>query len=278
MRGSSPLARGLQQERPHRHRHRRIIPARAGFTPAGGARRRPTADHPRSRGVYSGGGRMIEAPTGSSPLARGLRRSTPSSPTPALDHPRSRGVYAPDRHAGSPSLGSSPLARGLLRVTLLGTACHRIIPARAGFTGGTSVPGGVDWDHPRSRGVYPSSRPSPPCGTGSSPLARGLRGCRHPGPGGRGIIPARAGFTAISPSTSLPIWDHPRSRGVYSSGGLMGGLPNGSSPLARGLRQDFVIGIIRKRIIPARAGFTPSPGSHIRGRSDHPRSRGVYGC
>ena len=52
----------------------------------------------------------------------------------------------------------------------------------------------------------------------------------------------------------------------------------GSSPLARGLPPQRVVGEPGLGIIPARAGFTwpapPSPGCSW----DHPRSRGVYGC
>ena len=50
----------------------------------------------------------------------------------------------------------------------------------------------------------------------------------------------------------------------------------GSSPLARGLPDQVLQARVRRRIIPARAGFTnrratpPPPGR------DHPRSRGVY--
>ena len=72
--GSSPLARGLLNATFHLFWDERIIPARAGFTPppSGSGRRR--GDHPRSRGVYKGhqGHRVVK--TGSSPLARGLRR------------------------------------------------------------------------------------------------------------------------------------------------------------------------------------------------------------
>ena len=50
--GSSPLARGLLQKRLGRLRHRRIIPARAGFTSSGRSRSSERRDHPRSRGVY----------------------------------------------------------------------------------------------------------------------------------------------------------------------------------------------------------------------------------
>ena len=70
--GSSPLARGLRAGRGPARGHRRIIPARAGFT---GDMPDPIeigGDHPRSRGVYlpPRASRMVMA--GSSPLARGL--------------------------------------------------------------------------------------------------------------------------------------------------------------------------------------------------------------
>ena len=50
--GSSPLARGLQKLILKIEMSIRIIPARAGFTPLTEHGRRPTGDHPRSRGVY----------------------------------------------------------------------------------------------------------------------------------------------------------------------------------------------------------------------------------
>jgi len=72
--GSSPLARGLLKRAPGRACTARIIPARAGFTQRvrGHEARRP--DHPRSRGVYSKRNRKAFRASGSSPLARGLRR------------------------------------------------------------------------------------------------------------------------------------------------------------------------------------------------------------
>ena len=70
-------------------------------------------DHPRSRGVYCAGVRVLPSVSGSSPLARGLlggagditavggiiparagfTHSRERDAAPALDHPRSRGVY-----------------------------------------------------------------------------------------------------------------------------------------------------------------------------------------
>ena len=50
----------------------------------------------------------------------------------------------------------------------------------------------------------------------------------------------------------------------------------GSSPLARGLREDQRAHHRRHRIIPARAGFTQQGGATGTVGADHPRSRGVY--
>ena len=111
--GSSPLARGLPADYNERISKLRIIPARAGFTHDGGGSVGHGEDHPRSRGVYAEVFRKRDSLTGSSPLARGLRRglSLPAAlggiiparagftrrrghlHPPARDHPRSRGVY-----------------------------------------------------------------------------------------------------------------------------------------------------------------------------------------
>ena len=111
--GSSPLARGLLDAPLHRQEPVRIIPARAGFTPADNCPGWTIWDHPRSRGVYDNLKAANPNETGSSPLARGLRagswgrvlrvriiparagftrRETLHRPG-HRDHPRSRGVY-----------------------------------------------------------------------------------------------------------------------------------------------------------------------------------------
>ena len=51
----------------------------------------------------------------------------------------------------------------------------------------------------------------------------------------------------------------------------------GSSPLARGLLAQGVGQGDAVRIIPARAGFTPTATPTPACTADHPRSRGVYG-
>ena len=152
----------------------------------------------------------------------------------------------------------------------------RIIPARAGFTQFGRPTAYDAGDHPRSRGVYESTRRRRTRGSGSSPLARGLLSPFSLMAASARIIPARAGFTARTRRTGPACQDHPRSRGVYTGGdGFEWGV-DGSSPLARGLLHPDIGVVGETGIIPARAGFTrPSPYIGPRSR-DHPRSRGVY--
>ena len=276
MLGSSPLARGLRRLRAALHAGPGIIPARAGFT----SRRLPEqtrrSDHPRSRGVYAPPASSMAVVTGSSPLARGLRRlSGPRAParriiparagftscsarttTPPWDHPRSRGVYVIGCSPSKVRQGSSPLARGLRSEPPRSASRRGIIPARAGFTA--------------------AALNAVAAALGSSPLARGLHGRIGLEPKERRIIPARAGFTAMKRALAAEFADHPRSRGVYRLARCPFGHLTGSSPLARGLRPGRPGREVPGRIIPARAGFTCRRPACSPARSDHPRSRGVY--
>ena len=176
------------------------------------------------------------------------------------DHPRSRGVYVYARDEETILAGSSPLARGLPVRGQDDVALGRIIPARAGFTS--------------------EERESPRRCAGSSPLARGLPGLAGGDRAPVGIIPARAGFTGRVASRRRRARDHPRSRGVYHQRRSRWRVRGGSSPLARGLRARGPARPRprrhRRRIIPARAGFTGWPPQRRSSSEDHPRSRGVY--
>ena len=172
--------------------------------------------------------------------------------------------------------GSSPLARGLRPGRSDSGGAPRIIPARAGFTASSGRWLELPGDHPRSRGVYRMVLSEQSKRDGSSPLARGLRAIIGPGEVVRGIIPARAGFTAPACLAAAPAADHPRSRGVYLAWNFAALRIQGSSPLARGLRGDAQRRHQAARIIPARAGFTSPVVVIMRRLPDHPRSRGVY--
>ena len=274
--GSSPLARGLRGADPCLSPGCGIIPARAGFTRTPAPISTWTPDHPRSRGVYPTEMWARTPPLGSSPLARGLRRSFTSAQNSARIIPARAGFTADAALSRSRSRGSSPLARGLLDLGVQGGQAARIIPARAGFTRPRLDAPSRRRDHPRSRGVYPPSPPSSATRPGSSPLARGLHGRHLDRPDAPGIIPARAGFTARRRRSCAGPRDHPRSRGVYACGDWRPNSAHGSSPLARGLPSSTPRARCWGGIIPARAGFTRATSAATTSSTDHPRSRGVY--
>ena len=233
---------------------------------------------------------------GSSPLARGLLRTSSTSHflkgiIPARagftlrhahhgalegDHPRSRGVYRRRSRGRRRRGGSSPLARGLPGRTDRPGERRRIIPARAGFTGDLDTRPSDGSDHPRSRGVYTGALTRQSTKAGSSPLARGLRPRSITCPTSYRIIPARAGFTTSGGVWAGRGWDHPRSRGVYLKNVEGSVRHRGSSPLARGLHRCGERAPSGAGIIPARAGFTERQRDRGLRVGDHPRSRGVY--
>ena len=138
-RGSSPLARGLRRHSADVVVSVGIIPARAGFTGAGGVRGGRLRDHPRSRGVYDALDQEIRADLGSSPLARGLPRDVDAADRVERIIPARAGFTTPHACLLLTHAGSSPLARGLRHQGVRRRLLAGIIPARAGFT---------DWSGP----------------------------------------------------------------------------------------------------------------------------------
>ena len=236
VRGSSPLARGLQPPPAGRLQSQGIIPARAGFTRRTPAARGPPRDHPRSRGVYYVWGGVWAGVAGSSPLARGLLGYLSGAKSDAGIIPARAGFTPRLKSPPVCRRGSSPLARGLRFESRSDTEHRWIIPARAGFTRLLLSARPRPRDHPRSRGVYATANLADTERAGSSPLARGLPS-------------SRSSAAACSP-------DHPRSRGVYQGVRFLRRSCSGSSPLARGLRAPTDRLVEDVRIIPARAGFT----------------------
>ena len=113
-------------------------------------------------------------------------------------------------------------------------------------------------------------------GRGSSPLARGTQVRWSSKSGAVGLIPARAGNTLGNSVVFNARRAHPRSRGEHLERRLNNPQGMGSSPLARGTRQE--VGILEswKGLIPARAGNTQEHQTHPRRVGAHPRSRGEH--
>ena len=212
-------------------------------------------DHPRSRGEY--GGEIQRGPlrAGSSPLSRGILVTAIAGVAkvriiPALagntlpgvtsaqgrtDHPRSRGEYVGQGYAVPARGGSSPLSRGIHTRGLRGASGSGIIPALAGNTTTHLTVGVGPTDHPRSRGEYLAAPAAGVVVRGSSPLSRGILVMVVMSGSCPGIIPALAGNTSGRAMRSLPVADHPRSRGEYTSPATRRGFSLGSSPLSRGI-------------------------------------------
>ena len=278
-RGSSPLARGTRHLFLRQLQFRRFIPARAGNTRGTPCRMATRSVHPRSRGEHMGWICWPKKYYGSSPLARGTRRSRPRTramvrfiPARAGNtcgirrarsrcpvHPRSRGEHICRTASAPPSAGSSPLARGTPQPNRRARHDRRFIPARAGNTAALFGIRGSSTVHPRSRGEHAVQHPAQRLQGGSSPLARGTQPRAERALHFLRFIPARAGNTWPRPPTTARAAVHPRSRGEHVGGGAMTRLSNGSSPLARGTLSARPEPYPEWRFIPARAGNTLLP-------------------
>ena len=202
---------------------------------------------PPKRTAQQGG--IIPALAGNTPKPRRTR-------TRGSDHPRSRGEYTPSRGPSWRVGGSSPLSRGIPGRGATRGSAEGIIPALAGNTSAPHTRHRAWWDHPRSRGEYPTgfTVAAPP--RGSSPLSRGIPARQVRSRRRRRIIPALAGNTPATRGKASRTGDHPRSRGEYTHPDYLRPAVVGSSPLSRGIPQPS--GLVSRvvRIIPALAGNT----------------------
>ena len=111
---------------------------------------------------------------------------------------------------------------------------------------------------------------------GSSPLARGTHEETKDVNAGLRFIPARAGNTRTGPRPTRRLSVHPRSRGEHWDGDRKWADQSGSSPLARGTRQNDARAKQSLRFIPARAGNTGCWSIPPTAGPVHPRSRGEH--
>ena len=150
----------------------------------------------------------------------------------------------------------------------------RITPARAGKTKYTCPTNRIARDHPRSCGKDLFKMPIELCLVGSPPLVRERLAfcvdyytCKR-------ITPARAGKTSSPLTSSILVWDHPRSCGKdHLIVHCVGDTP-GSPPLVRERRKKQTYYPYQLRITPARAGKTTRGFNPVFRLQDHPRSCG----
>ena len=255
-----------------------IIPARAGQTCPHRWLSGRGPDHPRACGANKPMEMAEGCACGSSPRVRGkpddvressrhLRiiparagqtsdRASRHGSTP--DHPRACGANAYAEAHSKNHTGSSPRVRGKLELGRIVLQSRRIIPARAGQTKRPIWPKPRRTDHPRACGANQEVLVLRASFLGSSPRVRGKHDCQTSRRSGYRIIPARAGQTRRGVRVSSTSPDHPRACGANYVADTVMPSAIGSSPRVRGKRWREARAARPPRIIPARAGQTPS--------------------
>ena len=248
--------RGKRREEQERQRLQRIIPARAGQTPPIIAYGFFVADHPRACGANVPHGYHTSSAIGSSPRVRGKHAYTHTKQAGGRIIPARAGQTCRSPCTG-PSRTDHPRACGAnVHVAPKWGGRRRIIPARAGQTGPVPSVICLGTDHPRACGANLVGVVFAVIFPGSSPRVRGKRRARAVETCEPRIIPARAGQTRSRSPHSSPYPDHPRACGANPDSSWTRRSPSGSSPRVRGKLVDGFAGIVRDRIIPARAGQT----------------------
>ena len=237
-----------------------VRPVSAGSSPRGRGKRRGRACKRTEQGLI---------PARAGKTERGDRIAAPRQA-----HPRAGGENEAGDEKGATFEGSSPRGRGKLGRDGLEEATGRLIPARAGKTSASRRCASPRRAHPRAGGE--NGRHSMPTVRmlGSSPRGRGKLGVCAIGACVYGLIPARAGKTALGCAAVSDCGAHPRAGGENVNVFCMSCMYVGSSPRGRGKLRLPRLCLVWGRLIPARAGKTPRPaemapvstGSSPRGR------------
>ena len=173
--------------------------------------------------------------------------------------------------------GSSPRVRGKPVQHRRAPQGRRLIPARAGKTRRSILGVCPLGAHPRACGEN-SRRPTARAATsGSSPRVRGKRLRRHRPHDRRGLIPARAGKTRARRPAGAARPAHPRACGENLIDNANPLAQLGSSPRVRGKLAVVAAQVPDERLIPARAGKTPSAWERSWSTQAHPRACGENG-
>ena len=229
------------------------------------------------------------------PALAGTTRAARCRPAEGRAHPRAGGDDGACVVGRGLSAGSSPRWRGRLDRLQAAVAGDGLIPALAGTTlgvpirhrapgahpraggddqGGGARPGLWRRAHPRAGGddqMAPRSRTQNP---GSSPRWRGRPTFSTDLYSPEGLIPALAGTTQPAQPVSPSRPAHPRAGGDDAETKLDEMASLGSSPRWRGRHPRGGGGGLRRGLIPALAGTTPTPRRPGRRRGAHPRAGG----
>ena len=209
------------------------------------------------------------------PARAGQTFSGLGSPCKVADHPRACGANGYCGLKIAQRAGSSPRVRGKLVEAVGKHRRGRIIPARAGQTAPGHRTISRCSDHPRACGANSWHCLHNPRPNGSSPRVRGKRRPAAWCHALSRIIPARAGQTSSGVCRSCFWTDHPRACGANADGILGSRYRAGSSPRVRGKPPAWLQSLAIRRIIPARAGQTPTAAHTAIECPDHPRACGA---
>ncbi len=294
--GSSPHARGPRCSQWDNPSNRRFIPACTGTTCHHEYVQLRYAVHPRMHGDH--GAEPVDGAfnIGSSPHARGPRKSVSKSgeksrfipactgtTSPAMQpdrtisvHPRMHGdhqyghtalaaVFGSSPHARGPPRayvrdrappGSSPHARGPPRGNDTNGMLARFIPACTGTTIRSRIVNPSQSVHPRMHGDHPPKVTIRASMLGSSPHARGPLSRPMSTGHTTRFIPACTGTTFSMGFSRSRRSVHPRMHGDHLLGGQIFQAIRGSSPHARGPHPDGETASSEIRFIPACTGTT----------------------
>ncbi len=276
--GSSPRARGAEENGSRDAALLRFIPACAGSRECRTGTGRRCSVHPRVRGEQVWPAYRPQLPVGSSLRARGAGNQISRQVRKLTVHPRVRGEQRLMVPSSKPICGSSPRARGAGHTKQVGLVLERFIPACAGsrITGWADL-GGVTV-HPRVRGEQTWTFAAASISRGSSPRARGADVVGDPDALPDRFIPACAGSSAVRSNSSRVAAVHPRVRGEQIIIAAKVAQYSGSSPRARGAGVGCEVPTTRQSVHPrvrGEQGAAELVGILDTGSS--PRARGAVG-
>ena len=191
-------------------------------------------------------------------------------------HPRVCGEHGAAIERSMQACGSSPRMRGTRRGHRTFDASLRFIPAYAGNTKASLFPLQCAPVHPRVCGEHLVASIAFARTVGSSPRMRGTRRPAIQRPCRERFIPAYAGNTTASNTTSVSRAVHPRVCGEHTPIFIRLRCPRGSSPRMRGTPRKARGNCDKRRFIPAYAGNTRSTTATPINSAVHPRVCGEH--